>query len=87
MIFHFFGLLTTFLLSAWASAGITLVPISVAWSNIWVYITFGLMLVPGYVIAWLGVMLFIFLLAALGIGAAAGGAAALDRFSKPKRRF
>ena len=82
---HFIGWLYAFLLSAAFSAGITLAPISVAWSSIWVYVTFAICLIPGYIAAWLTFMLFFALMGVLGFGAALGGVAAVHAFKKARR--
>lgn len=85
MILHVLGLLSTFILTAVFSAGVTLAPMSVAWSSFWVYLTFALMIVPGYIMA-VGFIFFVCLIAAaLGIGAGAGVIAASEAWSMRRK--
>lgn len=86
MIMHFLGWLWAFALASLFTVGITLTPITVAWGSIWVYVTFALCLIPGYIIAWLSIVSAVLLvgLAAgvLGIGILGGGAAAASALDK-----
>lgn len=83
---HFIGWLYAFALSAVFSAGISLAPISVAWSSFWVYVTFAICLIPGYIAAWITVVALFALMGVLGFGAALGGVTAMNAFSKGNLR-
>lgn len=85
MIMHVLGWLYAFCFAAALSAGITLAPLAVTWNSIWVYIAFAVCLIPGYVAAWLTLVAILGILAAIGIGALAGGTALSDKFSRNSR--
>jgi hypothetical protein len=85
MILHALGLLSTFILTAVFSAGVTLAPMSVAWGSIWVYLTFILMMIPGYILAVISLFIVTFSLAALGIGAGVGVIAASEAWNMRRK--
>lgn len=86
MLMHFLGWLYAFVMAAMFSAGISLTPITVAWNSIWVYVTFGLCLIPGYLLAWLSIMAVVLILGLLGVGILGGGAMAADALMERNRR-
>lgn len=82
MIMHVLGLLYTFILTAIFSAGVALSPLAVSWGSFWVYLTFAIWIIPGYILAWLTIMATIGILALLGMGALFGVSLSADALSK-----
>lgn len=79
--------LIAFLMTAAFSSGVTLAPISVAWTSIWVYVTFVLCLIPSVFIAPTLLAVCLIISALIGGVVIAGTAGVVALYTGTVRKF
>ena len=85
MLLHLIGWLYGFMLTAFFTASVTLSPLFVAWSSFWTYAAFVAFLIPGYILAWLTLVIISLIIGLIGVGAFLGSVAAIDGLKAKKK--
>ena len=89
MLMHVLGLIYTFIFAALVSTGVSLAPVAVAWSSLWTYLAFAACLIPGYIAAWLTIIITIGVASLFALGLIAivsGGATTIHSVLQKNRR-